>query len=269
MGENKRTPGESSKNKLNARFGKNWWGWEKWWGEQSNSEVFRWMNQDGMIEIENNESQPIKTTLKLRLVPALPKTTVDVYLNKTLIGMIEVKAKLTVYSIDCQLKPGNNQLILHVREGTFQPPKDSRKIALGLIGETTGIVGENTIQVQLGKNWWDLEKWSGDQSDSTVLRWMNQNGTVKIENNLHQPVKTSLRFKFIPILPKTTVDVYLNNKLIETLEVKEFKFYSVDCQLKPGDNQLLFYVREGTLKVPGDKRSFAVGVNAIRFADGL
>ncbi len=269
MGENKRTPGESSKNKLNARFGKNWWGWEKWWGEQSNSEVFRWMNQDGMIEIENNESQPIKTTLKLRLVPALPKTTVDVYLNKTLIGMIEVKAKLNVYSIDCQLKPGNNQLILHVREGTFQPPKDSRKIALGLIGETTGIVGENTIQVQLGKNWWDLEKWSGDQSDSTVLRWMNQNGTVKIENNLHQPVKTSLRFKFIPILPKTTVDVYLNNKLIETIEVKEFKFYSVDCQLKPGDNQLLFYVREGTLKVPGDKRSFAVGVNAIRFADGL
>jgi hypothetical protein len=91
----------------------------------------------------------------------------------------------------------------------------------------------------------------------------------KIENNLHQPVKTSLRFKFIPILPKTTVDVYLNNRLIETLEVKEFKFYSVDCQLKPGDNQLLFYVREGTLKVPRDKRKFAVGVNAIRFADGL
>jgi sRNA-binding regulator protein Hfq len=270
VGENTKTIGENNISKLRAKLGKNWWNREKWLGEQSNSEGFQWMNQDGTIEIENSWNQPLKAALKLKFIPILPKTTVDVYLNSTLIKTIEVKKELNIYLIDCQLKPGSNQLLFHVREGTFQPPKDSRTIALGLLGETKDIFGENTISVQLGKNWWYLEKWFGEpSSDSSGFRWMNQNGTLEIENNSFQPLQTSLKFKFLSPTPKTktTVDVYLNNGLIKTIEVEDFKFYSVDCRLKPGDNEVLLHVREGSSKPSGDRREIAIGVNAIRIGD--
>jgi hypothetical protein len=268
VGENTKKIGENDISKLRAKLGKNWWGREKWWGEQSNSEGFHWMNQDGTIEIENSWNKPIKAALKLKFIPILPKTTVDVYLNSILIKTLEVKKEPNFYLIDCQLKPGSNQLLFHVREGTFQPPKDSRTIALGLIGETKNIFGENTISVQLGKNWWSLEKWFGQpSSDSPVFRWMNQNGTLEIENKSFQPLQTSLKFKFISLHSKTTVDVYLNNGLIKTIEVEDFKFYSVDCRLKPGDNQVLLHVREGSSKHSGERRGIAIGVNAIRIGD--
>lgn len=270
VGENTKTIGKNDISKLRAKLGKNWWGREKWWGEQSNSEGFHWMNQDGTIEIENSWNQPLKAALKLKFIPILPETTVDVYLNSTLIKTLEVKKEPNFYLIDCQLKPGSNQLLFHVREGTFQPPKDSRTIALGLIGETKDICGENTISVQLGKNWWFLEKWFGQpSSDSPVFRWMNQNGTLEIENKSFQPLQTSLKFKFLSLHPKTktTVDVYLNNGLIKTIEVEDFKFYSVDCRLKPGDNQVLLHVREGSSKPSGERREIAIGVNAIRIGD--
>jgi hypothetical protein len=264
VGETKKV---SAINKLSAKLGKNWWDIEKWWGDQSNPESFRWMNQDGTIDIESSWFQPLQAVLQLRFVPALPKTTVDVYLNNSLIETLEVKSNLKVYSIICKLKPGNNQLRFHVREGTFQPPNDYRKIALGLIGKATEIMGESTISVQLGKNWWHFETWKEKKSDSKVFKWMNQDGTIQITNNLVQPIKTSIRFKFIPVFPKTTVDVYLNNKLLEILEVKQFKYYPVSCQLEPGDNELRFHVQEGTKKTPRDEREIALGVNAIRLVD--
>ena len=51
------------------------------------------MNQERTIELENNGTQPIKTVLKLKLVPPIPKTTVHLYLNKALIETLEVKDK--------------------------------------------------------------------------------------------------------------------------------------------------------------------------------
>lgn len=51
------------------------------------------MNQDRTIEVENNGTQPIKTVLKLKLVPPIPKTTVHLYLNNALIETLEVKDK--------------------------------------------------------------------------------------------------------------------------------------------------------------------------------
>lgn len=59
----------------------------------------------------------------------------------------------------------------------------------------------------------------------------------------------------------------LNNKLLETLEVKQFKYYPVSGQLEPADNELRFHVQEGTRKTSGDEREIALGVNAVRLVD--
>ncbi len=267
VGENKKIIGGK---KLIATLGENWWDIEKWWGDQYNAEAFHWMNQDGTMEIENSSTQPTREALQLKLVPALPKSTVDLYLNNALVETLELKDRLKIFSIYCQLKPGNNQLRFHVREGTFQAPNDSRKVALGLVGTTSSIIGDNTVGVQLGKNWWNFEKMNDKKpQNSKVFKWMNQDGTIEITNNSTKLFKTSLKFKFIPAFPKTTIDVYLNNNFLKTLYIKEFKFYQVSLQLKSGDNQLRFHVREGTKINLGEERNIALGLNAIRFADEL
>lgn len=134
------------------------------------------------------------------------------------------------------------------------------------IGEKKITIGENKISVRVGKNWWNLDKWWGEKSESKAFRWMNQDATLQIENEGSKPVKAALRAKFVPLLPKTTVDVYLNSALIKTFKVESgFKFYSISCPLKPGDNQLRFHVREGAIHPGGDPRKIALGVNAIRF----
>jgi hypothetical protein len=134
------------------------------------------------------------------------------------------------------------------------------------IGEKKIKIGDSQVSVRLGENWWNLDKWWGEKSESKAFRWMNQDATVQIKNEGYQPVKLALRAKFLPLLPKTTVDVYLNNVLIKTFKVEgALKFYSISCPLKPGDNQLLFHVREGAINPGGDSRKIALGVNAIRF----
>lgn len=138
------------------------------------------------------------------------------------------------------------------------------------IGENKITIGDNKISVRLGENWWNLDKWWGEKSESKAFRWMNQDATILIENEGSQPVQVALRAKLVPLLPKTTVDVYLNSALIKTFKVvpveEGFKFYSISCPLKPGDNQLRFHVREGAINPGGDPRKIALGVNAIRFA---
>jgi hypothetical protein len=126
--------------------------------------------------------------------------------------------------------------------------------------------GKKKINIRLGKNWWFFENWWGDTSASKSFRWMNQDAHIEIENKQSQELAGTLKIKFIPILPKTTVDVYLNNYLIKTIQVKnDPQFYSISCQLKVGDSQLRFHVKEGVIKPPGDFREIALGVNAIRF----
>lgn len=123
------------------------------------------------------------------------------------------------------------------------------------------------VIVKTGKNWWKIDNWWGDKSDSKLFRWLNQNATIEIENKWNQFIPIRLSFKLVAIQPKTTVDVYLNNNIIETIKVKDgAKFYPVSGNLKPGDNELRFHVREGAIQPPGDTRQIALGVNAIRFA---
>lgn len=129
------------------------------------------------------------------------------------------------------------------------------------------VSGENKISVQLGENWWGLEKWWGDKSDSKGLRWINQDAIIEIKNNESRTLTALLRLKLFPILPKTTLDLYLNNVLIDTLEIKlGLNFYSIYSKLKSGNNQLRFHVREGTIQAPNDPRKISMGVNAIRFS---
>jgi hypothetical protein len=121
-----------------------------------------------------------------------------------------------------------------------------------------------TITVQIGENWWALERWMVESAKSQVFRWMNQDATLKIENKFSHQTPVRLTIKFIPILPKTTVNVYLNDSIIETIDMVDSpKIYSIDFLLRSGNNKVRFHVREGIVIPPGDHRKLALGANFI------
>ncbi|MEQ9236147.1 hypothetical protein [Coleofasciculus sp. E2-BRE-01] len=131
----------------------------------------------------------------------------------------------------------------------------------------SGKVDNTNVRVCLLENWWFLEEWWGDASDSKSFRWMQQDATIKLANEEGRPVGLASKIKFVPILPKTTVDVYLNNRIIKSIKIdSKPRFYKVDFQVKEGENKLRFHVREGSIQPPGDFRMIALGVNAIRFS---
>lgn len=129
------------------------------------------------------------------------------------------------------------------------------------------LVPVDKVTVKKGKNWWKVDNWWGDKADSKLFYWLNQDATLEIENKWNEFTTINLKLKLVAIQPKTTIDVYLNNKVIETIKVKDgARFYPVSANLKPGNNELRFYVREGAIQPPGDIRQITFGVNAIRFA---
>lgn len=130
-----------------------------------------------------------------------------------------------------------------------------------------GKVDNTNVRIRLLENWWFLEEWWGNASDSKSFRWMKQDATIKLENEEDRPVGLASKIKFVPILPKTTVDVYLNNRIVKTIKIdSKPQFYKINIQVKEGENKLRFHVREGAIQPPGDFRTIALGVNAIRFS---
>lgn len=122
---------------------------------------------------------------------------------------------------------------------------------------------------RFGPNWYGLDKWWGETTDSSGFRWFTQNATLFIESNQKESIQKILEIKFLPVLPKTTIDVYLNNRLSQTVRLTNgFNFYSIPLELQEGINEVRFHVREGTVIAGnGDPRQLAAGVNAIRLND--
>ena len=131
----------TEEHRVTIKAGKNWWPLEKWWGKGNKTKTFRWMNQDATIEIKNKESSYLKVALNLNFFPIMSKTTLDMYLNGDIIKTLNINPGLNLYSVSCKLRPGENQILFHIREGTVTVPGDPRKIALGVNGIALGING--------------------------------------------------------------------------------------------------------------------------------
>lgn len=124
----------------------------------------------------------------------------------------------------------------------------------------------NKISVRLGENWWGWERWETQQFDikSKAFQWVNQDATLYIENKQNQPILISIGLQLLPILSKTTLDVYVNNKISESLKINPgLDLYVFNCQLNPGVNKIILHTKEGTVTPPGDTRNIALGVNGI------
>lgn len=173
------------------------------------------------------------------------------------------------YNISSAMKKGGLWLTRNWAEDFINTDEllwQNNAYSLVAVDEQKIAVDENKISIRFGENWWGLDKWWGETSDSKAFRWVNQDATLQMDNEGLKPTTIVMKLKLVPILPKTTLDVYLNNKLVETVEVDKLpRFYPIHCPLKSGNNQVRLHVREGAIHPGGDPRKIALGVNAIRF----
>lgn len=100
----------------------------------------------------------------------------------------------------------------------------------------------------LGDGWHGGELWSGIPS-----RWMKNNGVVKIVSERSMDAKLS--FTAVPFYKPRSLQIFVNGEFVDTFQVNETKNITTQTiSLLPCENQVLFYVPEGT-----DKPSELIG----------
>ncbi len=119
------------------------------------------------------------------------------------------------------------------------------------------------LEVSLGENWYSVaESWI-KEAGSDQFYWLNQDATLKISRKSSSWAQVKLRIQFVPILPETTVDMYLNNRLLRTVKVSAVEYHDFDIQLDDQNDVLRIHVQEGSIMPPNDPREISIGVNSI------
>ena len=121
----------------------------------------------------------------------------------------------------------------------------------------------NQVEVSLGKKWYGAEKSWLKEAGSDQFHWLKQNATLKIRRKSPDQTRVSLSIQFVPLLPKTTVDLYLDKKILQTLDVDSAKYYDFVVPLIRKEEILRIHVREGSIVPPKDTRKISIGVNSI------
>jgi len=119
------------------------------------------------------------------------------------------------------------------------------------------------LEVSLGENWYSVETPWIKEAGSDQFYWLNQNATLKISRKNFEQAEVKMKIQFVPILPKTTVDLYLNENLLQTVQVDAIRYYDFVVPLDSQDETLRIHVREGSIVPPTDPREISIGVNSI------
>ncbi len=124
---------------------------------------------------------------------------------------------------------------------------------------------QQAVELVPDQNWNYLEKSWIKNSLSDEFCWLEQDATLKILRHLPTISRTELEFKFVTLLPQTTVEFYVDNQLTVIQQIQNLKPYRLSIPLSGKVAILKIHVREGEINPPGDYRSMAVGVSSIRF----
>jgi len=119
------------------------------------------------------------------------------------------------------------------------------------------------LEVSLGENWYSVETPWIEEAGSDQFYWLNQNATLKISRKNFDQAEIKMKIQFVPILPKTTIDLYLNENLLKTIQVDAIQYYDFVVPLDSQDETLRIHVREGSIMPPNDPREISIGVNSI------
>ena len=254
-------PLEKIKNKILA---KNWY-------DKQPEEEFRWMKNNGTIQIYNYET--VKKTVKLKFyVKSNEKDRlIHLYLNDKLIDTFWAMTQGTeVFSPTISIDPGMNTLVFQSSDPCTVPLKDTRCLSLGI--NQIFIVPWEEVQSKswdkiLAKNWYDKQP-------HEELRWMKNNGTIHIFNLGNKTISKKVAFIGRSYYENKTVLVYFNGKLLEKFQIPPhgLNFFRIQVDLQPGENKLELYAQEGCLVVKevegwDDIRCLSFGLEKIYFEE--
>lgn len=103
---------------------------DNFWQAENNGLVYRWMNQDGTIEITSAKNQ--EKNISLLMFSYLKPRNIEISLNNKSIGVRQINVKLNKIELPIQLKKGKNVLTLHSFEIPDKPENDSRYLSVAI-----------------------------------------------------------------------------------------------------------------------------------------
>lgn len=214
---------------------------------------FRWMSQNATLTLFNPYKEHV--VLDLNVWSFYKPRTLEILVNNQSIFQKEVFKEEIILTDFMMLKPGENIVLFHSKEGcniineikkeyigdlrclSFAI-SDIRLLTLKEL-EKKGIMYEN--------NWYDLET-----SEDFSFRWMSQNATLIFYKS--KATTSKISFKVWSVTGPRTLGVFLNNEsIIISYNVSSDNSdrreeIDLGLGLKTGKNMLKFYSKEGCEK---------------------
>jgi 4-amino-4-deoxy-L-arabinose transferase-like glycosyltransferase len=220
-------------------FGKGWYNVYK---NETFTDTFRWMSQNGTISIFSKERGDF--ILNMSVLPYNKTRNMELYMNGRFVysfNVSHIEKKVTLNS-------GENTLILHSKEDCdiykITNSSDSTCLSFGIGNFSLHNVDElqerNAIVFE--ENWYPIYK---NETYTDPYRWMSQNGTISIFSKGNNQAILSFSFKGYG---DQTFDLILNNKTINFYSNN--LTYSEPVELNLGENVLFIHSHEGCHALP-------------------
>ncbi|MFZ3171879.1 MAG: hypothetical protein WA118_07865 [Carboxydocellales bacterium] len=103
---------------------------DNWWEPEINGLAYRWMNQDGSIEITSAKDQ--EKNIYLSMFSYLKPRNMEVSVNNKLMGIRQIQVNLTNIEVPIKLSKGKNIIKIHSVEKPDRPENDNRFLSLAI-----------------------------------------------------------------------------------------------------------------------------------------
>ncbi len=229
---------------------------KNWYMDELHENItYNFMSQNATILMFNWDEYP--TRLNFIVNSYYKLRTLDVFVNDGVIGSYSVATTGNKFATPLvYLKPGMNTIKFHSKEGCdfvfeIADNTDPRCLSFAFSNISKEIVKDVIIQTDVmhENNWYDVEELSGHS-----WRWMSQNATISVFNTGAETKDASLNFTAWSYYKPRTLDVLVNGQHLASYVIPKDRKENItlDLQLEPEDNTILFQSKEGC-DVPEEK----------------
>jgi len=225
----------------NIAYGKHWFS-----QEFVNGMSYRWMSDNATLNIYSPEQEKVK--LQLNFWNFYKNRTMEIYLNDELVSRFDVRVNESsiFYTPIIELQKGENIIRFISKEGCDVPneigvwEKDYRCLSLQF-WDIRKMAIDDLIKAGFiyESNWYYEEK-----DNKQTFRWMLNNATISIYSEKDQQM--DLKVDVMSYYKNRTMEVYLNDKLIESFNVMStWSNKIIKVKLNIGENIIRFHSLEG------------------------
>jgi len=206
---------------------------ENWYPIYKNetfTDPYRWMSQNGTIYIFSNQDQSL--FLNSTIIPFNKSRKLDLYLNGNFANQYFIPYESLELKIN--VKNGENVITLYSENGCdYHNNTSCLSFAISNFTLFDSEKLEKNNEIFFGENWYNIY---GNE------RWMSQNGTIYIFSNQDQSL--FLNSTIIPFNKSRKLDLYLNGNFANQYFIP-YESLELKINVKNGENVITLYSENG------------------------